>query len=111
MTDLLSRLAGPESLGPGSQAVFFGVADHVYTIKEMTITNKDTVPIFVTVGINGSDDADLIAGSPFEIPAGGMAVFDGMLVLAGEDALFVELNGDAASALSTFQMSGLDQSP
>lgn len=105
MTNTLERLAGPENVAMGASVLFAGVADHVYTVKNISIVNQSAGPITIKLGINGVADDDLFLPST-TLLAKERAQFDGVLILAGVETV----NADASASGLTFAMSGMDQS-
>lgn len=104
MADTLKRLAGPANIGSGTSTLFTGVAAHIYTIKNITVVNNTAGSITLKLGVNGVTDAALFLPSSV-IDAGGLAVFDGLLVISGTETI----QANASATGLTFTMSGLDQ--
>jgi hypothetical protein len=104
MADVLKRIVGPANIASGTSTLFTGTALHTYTFKHMTIVNPTAAAITVKLGIGGVTDALLFLPTA-TIDAGGMAVFDGTLVLTGAETI----QANASATGLTFTASGLDQ--
>jgi hypothetical protein len=108
MADTLKRIVGPANVGSGTTTLFTGTAAHVYTIKGMTLVNPTGAAIVVKMGVQATagtlNDADLILPS-CTIDPGGMAEWDGLLVLTGTEVI----RANASASGLTFTASGLDQ--
>jgi hypothetical protein len=106
--DLLKRIVGPANVASGTSTLFTGAAAHTYTIKHMTIVNNTAAAIVVKLGVQTAagalNDADLILPSA-AIDAGGVAEWDGTLVLSGTEVI----RANASASGLTFTASGLDQ--
>lgn len=107
MTDTLKRIFGPANAASGTSTVFTGAANHIYTIKHISIVNPTSAAITIKMGISADTalaDAELILPTA-TIDAGGLAEFDGLAIMAG-----VELLVAVTSATGlTITGSGLDQ--
>ena len=104
MADTLSRIAGPSNIPSGTNTLFTGLANHVYTIKKILIVNNTGSARTIKLGINVSTDDHLILPT-VSIDAGGWAEFDGMEVLTGAETIQAVADGTGM----TFSMAGLDQ--
>lgn len=110
MADTLSRIVGPVNMASGLSTVFTGTTAHTYTIKQITVVNNTAADITVKLGIQAVTadplaDADLFLPTA-TIDAGGMATFDGLLVLSGTE----KLRAHTSATGLTISVHGLDQS-
>lgn len=105
MTDTLSRLAGPISVGSGTTTVFTGTAAHTYTIRNWRIVNNTGGAVTARVGIGGVTDTCLIFPA-MSIPAASILEDDGMVVMSGTETLQVSMSASG----TTITVSGLDHS-
>lgn len=105
MSDLLSRIVGPVNVANSTSTIFTGTAAHTYTIKHISLVNNTTGAISISLGINGTANANLVMPT-IPIGAGEYAEFDGMVVLSGTDTL----QATTTATGLTITVSGLDQS-
>lgn len=108
MADTLKRIFGPANIASGTSTVFAGTAAHTYTFKHISVVNDSGAAITVKMGIQAV--AGALADSDLFLPlttieAGGMANFDGMMVMSGTEVIRAETS---ASGL-TISGHGLDQ--
>ena len=108
MADTLKRLFGPANIANGTSTLFTGTAAHVYTIVGIVIVNNTGGDIQLKLGIQPSagaltDDQLFLPNSV--IDAGGMATFDGKIMLTGTEVI----RAVASATGLTIEASGLDQ--
>jgi hypothetical protein len=103
--DILKRILGPVAIASGTSTLFTGTAAHTYTIKNIKVVNNSGATVTLKLGIGGVADANLILPTA-TIDAGGMAEFDGLLVMSGTETL----QAVASATGLTITISGLDQS-
>ena len=104
MADTLVRLLGPTNIPEGNSILFTGLQGHIYTIKNILVTNNTVSPISLSLGVNGLENSNLILPNA-SIDAGGWADGDGLLVLANTDTLQASSDLDGLA----ITISGLDQ--
>jgi hypothetical protein len=104
MADILSRILGPVAIPNGDSILFTGIAGHIYTVKQIVITNNTVSDVVIALGINGLTDDSLILPDS-TVVAGGMAEFDGLTVWQGTDTFQARTSIDGL----TITVSGLDQ--
>ena len=108
MADTLSRIVGPANIGSGTSTLFTGTSAHVYTFKHMTVVNPTAAAVTVKMGIQataGTLDDDELFLPTATIDAGGIAEWDGTMVLTGTEVV----RAVASATGLTFTASGLDQ--
>lgn len=104
-SNVLKKIVGPVNVASGTSTVFPGLANHIYTIKNITLVNNSAGAITYKLGIGGVADANLLLPA-VTLQAGEYSTFDGLLVLTGVETL----QANATATGGTITVSGLDQS-
>ena len=82
-----ARLGGPLALGTSTTTICTAAAGTTEVIKQLIITNTDTVDRTVTIAIGSAATASARLMSALPIGANDMMVFDTALVLAPTETL------------------------
>ena len=82
-----SRLAGPTQLGTSTTTLFTVTSAHTFVVKQIIITNTDTVDRTVTLAIGSAATAANRIISALPIGANDIMVFDTALVLLTTETL------------------------
>lgn len=99
----LSRIYGPANIAADG-AVFTGTAGHVYTIRHISLVNTTGAAITIALGVGGVAAANLFLPTA-TIDAGGLATFDGTMVISGTEAIHADISATGI----TITIAGLDQ--
>jgi hypothetical protein len=105
MGNVMERIVGPVDVANGTTTIFTGTTAHTYTIRTMCLVNNTAGSITISLGVNGTANANLVLPAT-PILAGCRMEWGGFLILAGTETIQAITTANGL----TLTASGLDQS-